>query len=207
MLPPDQSPVFCLLHLIYHQIYIYKGIYRYYAKMTDILRAHNHGSLFRSNVFTAISQNPSRSHSPQLNTWGPSINRLTVKANLTHRHTHTQTLGATNQLGGIWTSQLLYTWCFKDYLSWFMWRCHAVGGWSGSVAGCYGWRCSIITTGGEDSVASSGPGTRHLRGLEIEGVPPTCCRGQPDEVSGSHICITAILSCLYSMCNWCCQKL
>lgn len=67
-------------------------LYRYYAKMTDILRAHNHGSLFRSSVSTAVNQNPSRSHYPQLNTWGPSTNRLMLIGQpntWTHRHTHT----------------------------------------------------------------------------------------------------------------------
>lgn len=80
------------------------------------------------------------------------------------------------------TSQLLCAGCFKDHLSWFMWWCHVVSGWSAYVTRCCGPRCSIITPGGEDSTASSGLGTRRLRGLEIEGVPPTCCRGLPEEV-------------------------
>lgn len=95
-------------------------------------------------------------------------------------------------------SHLLYAWCLRDYLSWFMWRCHVVSGWSAYVTRYRGPRCSIITPGGEDSAASSGLGTRGLRGLEIEGVPPTCCRGLPEELWGAHICMAAFLCWLRS---------
>lgn len=132
--PPDQSPVLTPLHLI-----------STVQPMTEPLRAHNRGALFRSCVSTAISPTPLRSNS-KWNTWASSkaLTDRWWQGSCQTEHTDEIRIspilwGVTNQFGGIWTCSLPRSCCTHDVLKtiwlvyltvscfgWVVWVCHWV---------------------------------------------------------------------------------